>query len=80
MFYAKELNVHHILPEEDGGLTVPENLKPLCFTTCHPKVHRDGITHNQLGEVILIIVPRQAKIIQLFSLPQQEPRTLTLAA
>jgi hypothetical protein len=80
VFDAKELNAHHILPKEDGGLTIPENLKPLCFDTCHPKVHRDRITHNKFDEVILIIVQKQAIIIPLFSLPQQEPRTLTLAA
>jgi hypothetical protein len=80
VFDAKELNAHHILQEEDGGLTVPENLKPLCFAKCHPRVHRYGITHNKFGEVILIIVPRQAIIIPLLSLPRQEDRILTLAA
>lgn len=80
VFDAKALNAHHVLPEEDGGLTIPENLKPLCFETCHPKVHRELITHNRLGEVILIIVPRQAIIIPLLSLPRKKNEILTLAA
>lgn len=60
-FHSKELNAHHILQKKHGGLTIFDNLKPLCFAECHVKVHDGPITHNIRGDLLLII-PSPIKI------------------
>lgn len=54
-FHSKELNAHHILQKQHGGLTIFDNMKPLCFDECHAKVHEGPITHNVRGGLLLII-------------------------
>lgn len=75
-FHKKELNAHHILQRKHGGLTIFENLKPLCFAECHAKVHEGPITHNSKGE-LLLIVPSSIAVPQLEII---EPPPLVLAA
>lgn len=63
VFPSKDLVVHHILPVEYGGLTIPENLIPLSLES-HVKVHKEGITHNSQGKEILIRPVPQLEIIE----------------
>ena len=37
---GSEIEYHHVVPLERGGLDVISNLKPLCYE-CHTKVHFD---------------------------------------
>lgn len=76
IFPKKELNAHHILPRKYGGLTIFDNLKPLCFAECHVRVHDGPITHNIRGELLLII----PMTIQIPNLTLIETPSLVLAA
>ena len=41
------LQVHHIIPWSQGGLTNPENLITLCWYHHHIAVHQHGLTPNR---------------------------------
>ncbi|MEZ3115687.1 HNH endonuclease [Halobaculum sp. MBLA0147] len=44
------LHVHHKIPEEEGGKTVPENLITLC-KSCHHQHHRSGVADGGIADI-----------------------------
>ena len=48
----EKLQMHHIKPQSLGGLTVKENLLPLC-QICHTKTHKEWEQHMPIPEGII---------------------------
>ena len=80
--HSRYLVVHHILPIEYGGLTIPENLIPLSLES-HAQIHRvhkvhgEGIIVYNIRGQILLRIPPPIEIPQLIVIT---PPPLVLAA